>query len=162
MTDQPAAERLARATLLALRGAAGASPAVAHNPVVFLPEMRPHPLAAAVARLASSRKPVTIVGVVVNDWLYVGLWSGEDAGAYGPLSLLKETLREAAPLRVTVTSGVGEVVELTVDEFLTWIDEYRLPLATMDVRPDVGATSAGGNFIAQIGPPDRGFLNSVT
>jgi len=166
MTDLDVASRLARAALVAVRATTGTARAMERDGVVLLPDLRPLPWEAAITHLAQLEKPLTLIGLAANGSLYVGMWTASPAIQHTAVAMAAQTLSNSLPVPsgtpdVVLSGNQGSHVELSSADFLQWLQQYCLPLSTMELRPFEESDPVRCAFVARIGPIGIGYLNSL-
>lgn len=157
MTKPGSEARLARATLVAVHGSLGLPAAVSRGTFIFLPEMRPLQADAVVQRLCTMAKPLVCVGVISGGQLHIGAWPvRESVGLGKDLVTMARDLFRRRPYPdlpdVLITSGGGDVVELTCVEFERWLGDYEVPLGAIALVPQTSAPDAMSSFLARVSP----------
>lgn len=159
--------RLARATVVAMRAAAGNSAVPSDSPIVILPSMRPNTPLAAEEALMTLAKPVVCVSFSLDGWTFIGTWSVPGPVGLGTdlTDMLQKTFREGGLSHasdggpdIVVTGRYGISAPLTFAEYERWVNDYHLPLASVTVRP-AAAGDPSARFLAIVGPPDQGRLD---
>ena len=169
MTDLDVESRLARAALVAVRATTGAARAVERDGVVLLPDLRPLPWGEAITHLAQLEKPLTLIGFAANGSLYIGTWTVSAAMQQTVVAMAAQTLSNHDPALpapsgtpdVVLSGNQGPHVELNSADFLQWLQQYCLPLSTMELRPFQEGDPVRCAYVARIGPMAIGYLNSL-
>jgi hypothetical protein len=135
-------ERAAVGALLAIRAATPGSDAT--DELLILPDMMLSSHQQVASRLARERKPITCVGVHLNNVLAIGWWPSVAEEARGRRQIIERLLlapllqSEPGRAKEIILVASGSRLPLSYEELRTLMMDYSIPFAHfhIEMQPD--------------------------